>query len=90
MTPGTVVRVINMDKKNLVIAFLLGALLMQPARAWEGYGLEQGAQIIASAMIKSAKIIGLGASTAGTNGVVDQRKGMYGPSYWDFVKRIPE
>ena len=79
-----------MDKKNLVIAFLLGVLLMQPVRAWEGGGLEEGAQIIASAMIKSAKIIGLGASTSGTSGVVDQRKGVYGPNYWDFVKRIPE
>lgn len=51
-----------MDKKNLVIAFLLGALLMQPAKAnYETYMGLQGAEILASAMIKSAKIIGLGA-----------------------------
>lgn len=81
-----------MDKKNLIIAFLLGALLMQPVRAEQG-GIEIATAIksLASAMIKSAKIIGLGASTAHYDGYIyPEQLRHFGTSYWDFVKRIPE
>lgn len=80
---GMVARVINMDKKNLIIAFLLGALLVQPSKA--SSGIMQSSEI-AAAIIKGAKIIGLGASCASGYLVTDSGA----QSYWNFVKKIPE
>lgn len=80
-----------MDKKNLVIAFLLGALLVQPSKASGGY--VDSAQI-ATAIIRGAKIIGLGAATSNTSGMVlDYRHRVrYSTDtpYWDFVKMVSE
>lgn len=80
-----------MNKKDFIIGLLVGALVtsyVPQAKAFESDGYS-GARVIASAMIKSAKIIGLGASCANTGGAL-QADRYYGQSYWNFVKMIPE